>query len=305
MSNDFERKQEHIDDEHIYTAPPRNHSAALIALAFGLAIALIGDGYLLVRSNRLMDELSRTQNGTQTQISKLNDATATLLEQEKQRLQDLEQQMKQEVKGVSDSASVAIRRARAEAHKQGEDLSGKISEQQHQVAAELSQIKDTTNSKFTEVATDVDGVKANVETVKTNVAAAQSDIQKTSADLKRAMGDMGVMSGLIATNSKDLDQLRALGERNYFEFDLSKKEAAKKVGDILLTLKKTDPKRNRFTMDVMADDRHVEKRDRTINEPVQLYVSGNMQPYEIVVNNVSKDRITGYLATPKMKMARR
>jgi len=305
MSNDFERKQEHIDDEQIYTAPPRNHNAALMALAFGLAIALIGDGYLLVRSNRLMDELSRTQNGTQTQISKLNDATTTLLEQEKQRLQDLEQQMKQEVKGVSDSASVAIRRARAEAHKQGEDLSGKISEQQRQVDTELSQIKDTTNSKFTEVATDVDGVKANVETVKTNVAAAQNDIQKTSADLKRAMGDMGVMSGLIATNSKDLDQLRALGERNYFEFDISKKEAGKKVGDILLTLKKADPKRSRFTMDVMADDRHVEKRDRTINEPVQLYVSGNMQPYEIVVNNVSKDRVTGYLATPKMKMARR
>jgi uncharacterized protein YoxC len=305
MSNDFERKEEHIHEQHIHAVPPRDHSTALMVLAFGLAIALIGDGYLLVRSNRLMDDLSRTQNGTQTQISKLNDATTTLLEQEKQRLQDLEQQMKQEVRGVSDSANVAIRRARAEAHKQGQDLSGKLSEQQHQVATELSQIKDTTNSKFTEVATDVDGVKANVEVVKTNVAAAQSDIQKTSVDLKRAMGDMGVMSGLIATNSKDLDQLRALGERNYFEFDISKKEAAKKVGDIMLALKKADPKRSRFTMDVMADDRHVEKRDRTINEPVQLYVSGNMQPYEIVVNSVTKDHVAGYLATPKVKLARR
>ena len=173
------------------------------------------------------------------------------------------------------------------------------------MATELSQIKDTTNSKFTEVTTDVDGVKANVEAVKTNVAAAQSDIEKTSLDLKRAMGDMGVMSGLIATNSKDLESLRALGERNYFEFDISKRDAAKKVGDIMLTLKKTDPKRNRFTMDVLADDRHVEKRDKTINEPVQLYVAGNMQPYEIVINQVTKDHVTGYLATPKVKLARR
>ena len=299
MENDFNETRTVVENPH------NSHKTALVVLAVGLAVALAGDGYLLVRANRLNDDIARTQSGAQTQISKLNEATTTLLEQEKQRLQDLEQQMKLEVKGVSDSASVAIRRARAEAHQQGEDLSGKLSEQQQQVATQLSQIQDSTNSKFTAVATDVDGVKANVEDVKTNVAAAQNDIQKTSADLKRAMGDMGVMSGLIATNSKDLNTLRALGERNYFEFAIGKKDAAKKVGDIMLTLKKADPKHSRFTLDVLADDRHLEKKDKTINEPVQLYVSGNMQPYEIVINQVTKDHVTGYLSTPKVKLARR
>jgi uncharacterized phage infection (PIP) family protein YhgE len=299
MENDFNETRTVVEDSH------NSHKTAIAVLAVGLAVALAGDGYLLVRANRLNDDIAQTQSGTQTQISKLNEATTTLLEQEKQRLQDMEQQMKQEVKGVSDSASVAIRRARAEAHKQGEDLSGKLSEQQQQVATQLSQIQDTTNSKFTAVTTDVDGVKANVETVKTNVASAQSDIEKTSNDLKRAMGDMGVMSGLIATNSKDLNTLRALGERNYFEFDINKKDAPKKVGDLMLTLKKADPKHSRFTMDVLADDRHLEKKDKTINEPVQLYVSGNMQPYEIVINQVTKDHVTGYLSTPKVKLARR
>jgi len=299
MENDFNETRTVVEDTR------NSHKTAIAVLAVGLAVALAGDGYLLVRANRLNDDIAQTQSGTQTQISKLNEATTTLLEQEKQRLQDMEQQMKQEVKGVSDSASVAIRRARAEAHKQGEDLSGKLSEQQQQVATQLSQIQDTTNSKFTAVTTDVDGVKANVETVKTNVASAQSDIEKTSNDLKRAMGDMGVMSGLIATNSKDLNTLRALGERNYFEFDINKKDAPKKVGDLMLTLKKADPKHSRFTMDVLADDRHLEKKDKTINEPVQLYVSGNMQPYEIVINQVTKDHVTGYLSTPKVKLARR
>jgi hypothetical protein len=300
MPNDFEDNKTVVVEE-----PRNNHKTAIVVLAVGLAAALAGDGYLVVRSNHLNEDLARTENGTQIQISKLNDATATLLEQERQRLQDLAQEMKQQVKGVNDSANVAIRRARTEAQKQDEELSGKLSEQQEQVATQLSQIQDSTSSKFTEVASDVDGVKANVEAVKTNVATAQSDIEKTNSDLKRAMGDMGVMSGLIATNSKDLDSLRALGERNYYEFDINKKDAAKKVGDIMLTLKKTDPKRARFTMDVLADDRHVEKRDKTINEPVQLYVSGNMQPYEIVINQVTKDHVTGYLATPKVKLARR
>jgi len=290
-------------DEYIETG--KSHKTAIVVLAVGLAAALAGDGYLLVRSNHLNDEISRTQNSAQTQISKLNEATSTLLQQEQSRLDQLAQQVKLDMKGVSDSAGVAIRRARLEAQKRGQDLSSKLTEQQEQVATELSQIKDTTSSKFNEVTTDVNGVKANVENVKATVATAQSDIDKTSADLKRAMGDMGVMSGLIATNSKDLDTLRALGERNYFEFDITKQQNAKKVGDVTLTLKKTDPKRSRFTLDVLADDRHLEKKDKTVNEPVQLYVSGNMQPYEIVVNQVTKDHITGYLATPKVKIARR
>src|SRR5579863_7218647 len=294
MENDFNETRTVVEDSH------NSHKTALVVLAVGLAVALAGDGYLLVRANHLNDDIAQTQTGTQTQISKLNEATTTLLEQEKQRLQDMEQQMKEEVKGVSDSASVAIRRARAEAHKQGEDLSGKLSEQQQQVATQLSQIQDATNSKFTEVSTDVDGVKANVETVKTNVAAAQNDIEKTSADLKRAMGDMGVMSGLIATNAKDLSALRALGERNYMEFDISRKDAAKKIGDVNITLKKADQGHNRYSVAIFADDKLVEKKDRTINEPVQLYINGNRMPYEIVVNQVKKDEIVGYLSTPKV-----
>jgi DNA anti-recombination protein RmuC len=296
-SNDFG----HTEGTETHTG----HKTAIAVLAAGLVIALAGDGYLMYRAGQLNDEISRTQNNTQTQISKLNEATTTLLQQEQQRLQDIAQQMKQEVKGVSDSANLAIKRARTEAQKQDEQLSSKIAEAQQQVSSELSQFKDTTTSKFTEVATDVSGVKANVESVKANVASAQSDIDKTGADLKRVMGDMGVMSGLIATNSKDLVALRALGERNYYEFDLSKKQGNKRVGDIVITLKKADTKHNRYTMDVLADDKHVEKKDRTINEPVQLYVGGMRQPYEIVVNRVEKDKVVGYLSTPKVKTASR
>lgn len=278
---------------------------AVTILAIGLAAALAGDGYLISRSSQLDDELARTQNGAQTQLSKLNEATTTLLHQEQQRLNEVAQLMKKDVKGVSDSAHFAIRGARTEAQQSGEDLSAKLTEQREQIADELTQIQNTTGSKFNEFDADVGSIKTNVETVKANVTAAQNDISQTNSDLKRATGDMGAMSGLIATNSKDLDALRALGERNYFEFDLSKQQATKRVGDIVLSLKKADSKRNRFTMEVLADDRLVEKKDKTINEPVRLYVRGNMQPYEIVVNQVTKDRVTGYLAVPKVKIAGR
>src|SRR6202011_2837301 len=124
MENNFNETRTVVENPH------NSHKTALVVLAVGLAVALAGDGYLLVRANHLNDDIAQTQSGTQTQISKLNEATATLLEQEKQRLQDLAQDMKQQVKGVGDTATVAIRRARTEAQKQGEELSGKLSEQQ-------------------------------------------------------------------------------------------------------------------------------------------------------------------------------
>lgn len=290
-------------------APHRKgHKAVLVALGAGFAAALVGDGYLLVQTRHLHDEIARTQNGAQAQISKLSDTTHTQLKQQNDRFDLIAQQ----VKGVDANTNAAIQRARMDARKQSEEMSRRVNEQHQKVSGELAQLnefKDTAASRFTAVSGDVDGVKANVETVKASVASTQSELEKNTseirADMKRMVGDMGVMSGLIATTGKDLDTLRALGERNYFEFDLTKSLGPKRVGDVTIVLKKSDVKRNRFTLEVLADDKRVEKRDKTINEPVQLYVAGNLQPYEIVINQVKKDQVSGYLATPKVKLARR
>jgi hypothetical protein len=148
-------------------------------------------------------------------------------------------------------------------------------------------------------------VGATVETVKTDLASTKAVADKTASDLQRTNGDMGVMSGLIATNGKEIQELRARGDRNIYEFTIAKKNGMQKVGDIQMRLTKSDPKHNRFTMVVMADDKFVEKRDKTTNEPVQFYASqGSRTPYEVVVNEVGKDTVKGYLATPKISTAR-
>ena len=132
----------------------------------------------------------------------------------------------------------------------------------------------------------------------------QAELQKTVADLKKVTGDLGVQSGYIATNGKELAALKRLGERNIIEFNLGKSKQPQRVGDITLLLKKTDPKKNRYTVEVQADDKITEKRDKNINEPVQFYVQKAKQPYELVVNSVGKDLIVGYLATPKEQATR-
>jgi hypothetical protein len=130
-------------------------------------------------------------------------------------------------------------------------------------------------------------------------------LQKTIADLKSVTGDLGVQSGLVATNGKELAALKRLGERNYIDIKLGKTKKAQRFGDITLLLKNVDAKKNRFTVEVMADDKLTEKKDKSINEPVQFYTSkGGRLPYELVINQVQKNEIVGYLSTPKETVAR-
>jgi len=277
---------------------------AVIGLSVGLVLALAGDGYLLKRTGDTNQQMAQMQSDTQGQITKLGDATTELLQQ---RLKALDDEMTAAMKGASTTTTAALKRTQAEALKQSQQLSKQIQEQEQQVASQIGDLKEATNSvdsKVSAVSSDVGNVKTDVTTVKADIATTQSNLEKATADLKRMNGDMGVMSGLIATNGKDLSALRELGERNYFEFDLTKKQADKRIGNVTLKLKNADPKRNRFTLEVLADDKRVEKKDRTINEPVQVYVSGNRQPYEIVVNQVKKDAVVGYLSTPKVTLAR-
>lgn len=278
-----------------------NHSGILATLTAGLILALGGDAYLISRSNNLNDQIAQTKSDTQAQMQKFNDATTALLEQQRQELAALND----DVSGKYDNASSALKKARMDAQRAAARLAAKLEEQQKAVGEELGQLKDATTTATNKLNEDVSGVKTDVGTVRTDLTATRTDLDKTGAELKRAVGDMGVMSGLIATNAKDLQALRDLGERNYFEFDLEKGQMTKKVGNVTLTLKKADPKRNRYTIAVLADDKLVEKRDKTINEPVQLYTASSKQPYEIVVNQVKKDGVVGYLATPKVNVARR
>jgi hypothetical protein len=112
---------------------------------------------------------------------------------------------------------------------------------------------------------------------------------------------MGVMSGLIAKNHDDLEELRRRGDRNYYEFTIQKQKTPQRVGPVQISLNKADQKKSKYTITVLADDKSIEKKDKTSGEPVQFYMKGSarLTPYEIVVFDVGKNQITGYLSTPK------
>jgi chromosome segregation ATPase len=275
-----------------------------IPVLFGSVIALLGANiYLFTQVDGVRNDVGEFRKTMQTEIAGLKESSSVSTQTARRSLSSL----KDELEGARRQASMAAGQAKAEATKHAEELAkrltleqARVEKQQQQMKTELTQVGEaatTANTKIGEVSTEVG-------TVKTDVATTKSELEKTIADLKRTNGDLGVQSGLIATNGKELAALKALGERNYFEFNLTKTKEPRKVGDITVLLKKTDPKKNKYTIELVADDKKYEKKDKNLNEPVQFYVAKARQPYEIVVNEVKKDQIVGYLTTPKVQSAR-
>lgn len=283
------------------TPRTRSHSGAMWALFAGMTLALGGNVYQFVRAQHQNHDMALLQQGMEQQIAKLTDAATTEAQLNQQRFDAVQSALKSDMAGAT---AAAVRQARSEMKKSStqlsqtlEDRRRELEQENQQVATQLADLKQDTSSKLQDASAKLDTTNTKLDQVSTTV-------DKTGEDLKRMVGDMGVMSGGIATNAKELATLKQLGERDYVEFHLPRTKDPEKVADIRLLLKKVDPKHSRFTLAVYADDKIVEKRDRTINEPVQLYVAGNRQPYEIVINRVTKNEITGYLATPKVKAAR-
>lgn len=142
-------------------------------------------------------------------------------------------------------------------------------------------------------------VNTKITTTQNQLSATQSDLKATEGKLQSTMGDLGVQSGLIAKNHDEVEALRALGERNIYEFTLHKAKHMEHVGPIQLQLRKVDTKHYRYTLNVLADDKNIEKKNRDVDEPLQFYVTGERAPYEIVVFKVAKNEAQGYLSTPK------
>jgi peptidoglycan hydrolase CwlO-like protein len=260
------------------TGTPRWIAVLFIVLFLAL-VGLAYAGYSI--QSRLDANLSKAQDQNKLLTAELDQANTRLADL-KGHIDVTEQKMHMT------QAELANARSRAESFRKDQVASDQ------KLAEQLNAAQKESTEKINAVASEVGGAKKDIE-------ATRSDLEATKGRLERASGDMGVMSGLIAHNRDDLEELKRRGDRNYYEFKLTKSKTAQKVGPVQVTLNKTDQKKSKYTITVFVDDRSIEKRDKTAGEPVQFYVRGasRMPPYEFVVFEVGKNQITGYLSTPK------
>ncbi len=249
----------------------------LFAVAFALVAYLLYAGYT---------ERQAAQKGLQD-ADKKTQALAAELDKTNTRIADVKGQLdvtSQKLGLTQDELARA--RTLSENVKRDQLRSDKALKEQ------IGQVEADTSTKIGEVSTEIS--KTN-----TDVASTKADLETTKTKLQSTIGDLGVQSGLIARNHDEVEELKRRGERDIFEFDLVKSNASQHVGPIQIQLKKVDTKKFKYTMNVIADDKNIEKKDKTVGEPVQFYVIGARQPYEIVVFTLNKNEAKGYLSTPK------
>jgi len=179
------------------------------------------------------------------------------------------------------------------------ELSTRATELQRQQQVAAARLAAQEKQDVNAVAGEVGSVKTDVGGVKTDVAATKASLESTIAKLQNTIGDLGVQTGLIANTRGDLEALKHKGDRQYYEFTLMKGAKPQAISTVALQLRKTDAKHGKYTLNVTADDKTIEKKDRTQSEPVQFYSGRDHMLYELVVWTVEKKKITGYLSTPK------
>lgn len=284
-----------------YIIPPPSSPNWKTPLLIGILVLLaICDIFLLIQLDHVRtdnkNDMAKLTTEFRAAIEKMQVESSAAVQESTHRVRELQGELAQSRR----AAEAAVGQAKVDAQHRVQVLQDKVAAEQaaqQQAIAAVKQTADTTTSQLANVSTDVGNVKTDLGNTK-------SQLEQTIANLKRATGELDDHASLIATNGKELQALRELGERNYAEFTIRKSKKPTRVADVMVELKKADPKHNRFTLLITADDKTVEKKDRSINEPIQFYTSKAKQPDEIVVNQVQKDSVVGYLATPKVQNAR-
>lgn len=287
-----------------------------IPILFGAVGALVvACVYLFYQVSQIKSDvaqqLSDTRDQIMAQLAQERETSTVSVATSKKNVDKLAE----EVADARKQAGQLAGQAKIDAEKHAEELAAKLQEAQDaqakqvsSLSTDVSTVKDAesnTQKNVGQVQTQVGQINNQVSTLSTQQTATQAQLEKTVADLKSTVGDLGVQSGLIATNGKELSALKALGERNYTDFKVAKSKKPEKVGDVQILLESADPKKNKYSIRLIADDKTVEKKDKELNEPVQFYMARATQPYELVVNRIDKDLIVGYLAAPKVQQTRK
>ena len=259
---------------------------------FGFLILLGILGYTLYDLQSTKKELRQSQ---QVQMKALEERLTEMANANEKSLASLNS----DVKVVGDRLGVTkkelenarsyAQRLKAEQEQSVERLNAQISQKAD--SQQLSALKDEATTKFGAVNKDVTAVRTDVETTRKELEGTRRDL----VDVK------DTLSQQIARNRDELQQLRLKGERNFYEFELDKKKKVALVGDVRILLLDTNDKKKSYGVRIVVDDHQLEKKNRTVNEPVQFLVGRTKLRYELVVNDVQKDKIVGYLSTPKDK----
>jgi chromosome segregation ATPase len=265
-------------DLTIQEATPNWMSIAVVILTL-VSLGALAVGWSASNRSRALEQKLSTLS-TEVQQAKQGDE---VLSQRFAKAEEIDEQLQGKLSVITDRMKlthVELNRARFQATQIKEDNDRLLSDLQKTVSGQLA--TKASADDVNKLGTDVAGVKSNLDTTTNNLALAR--------------GEFGT---LIAKNHDEIDELRRLGDRNYYEFTVGRKNQRERVGDLMVELKSASPKKNLYTVSLYMDDARYDKKNRSVNEPIYFFIRGTRAPMEFTVNQIGKDKIAGYLSVPK------
>jgi small-conductance mechanosensitive channel len=264
--------------QHTTEGTPRWMGLAVVGLAI-LSMVGVGMAWNATGHARGAEQALAAQSKTIQQSQQSQDGISQRLAQAEQ----TNTQMQGEINLVGDKLKLTqgqLVSARTQVKQTRTDYTNKLNEMQTTVNSELATKASTNDMKA--LGTDVTGVK--------------TDLDATKGNLQQLRGEHGE---LIARNHEELEALKRMGERDFYEFTLTSKGQKQHVGSTQIELRSASTKKHQFTVALYVDDMRVEKKNKAINEPIYFYAGGSRQPLELVVNTVTDKKVAGYLSVPK------
>lgn len=145
-------------------------------------------------------------------------------------------------------------------------------------------------------------LQARIDEQQKQLKDTQDQVAKNRADLEGSLNSTrDELSGSIAKTHEELVVLQKRGERNYFEFDLTKSKQFQRFGPLTLSLRRTDAKHMNYDVSMVVDDNQLSKKRVNLYEPIWIHTENESQPVQVVVNKIGKNFVHGYISAPKYK----
>ncbi len=307
-----------MSDDYIGSRPTRFRTGVIVLLLLSLALALAGDAYQFVKSQRMARDVALIQHNLQSQITRLSDATSGGFDVTQHRFEDLKKFQDATLDALID-ARTDLRRSSSQVAARLEKRNQELALKNRELTAQVTALKQDINIQLQNTTTSLRNASTRLENANTKLQHVSTETENNRADLKRVAGDLRLVTAKLASSAKPsatppkpvtppLPTAHTLAStaatppqpptRKYFPFDLLKTKVPTTIGEIQIAIRGTDQKNNRYSMDLYAGDKIERRMDCAINQAVQFYVAGKPLPYEIVVSQVQNDEVFGYVSAP-------
>jgi hypothetical protein len=149
------------------------------------------------------------------------------------------------------------------------------------------------DSRYKKLQAQLDAQGKAIDDTRSALAGTQGDLVNTRTEL----------TGSIAHTHDELVLLERKGERNYTEFDIQKSKEFQHKGPFGIRLKKANVKHQYADLELIVDDRNLSQKHLNLFQPVTFYTPDSPQPVEVVINDISKNHIHGYVSAPKYRQS--